>query len=128
MSTPTDLRYTKSHEWVRVDGDIVTVGITAYAQSSLGDVVYVDMPDVDDAFEQGDDLAEIESVKAVSNIYAPVSGSVTETNENIEDSPEVVNEDPYGDGWLIKMILNDAAELDSLLDAAAYDAHTAAAG
>ena len=128
MSTPTDLRYTTSHEWVRVDGDIVTVGITAYAQSSLGDVVYVDMPDVDDAFEQGADLAEIESVKAVSNIYAPVSGTVTETNENIEDSPEVVNEDPYGNGWLIKLSLNDAAELDSLLDAAAYDAHTAAAG
>ena len=128
MSTPTDLRFTESHEWVRVDGNTVTVGITAYAQSSLGDVVYVDMPDVDDAFSQGDELAEIESVKAVSNIYAPVSGTVTEVNEDIEDGPEVVNEDPYSAGWLFKMTLDDASELDGLLDAAAYDAHTAAAG
>ena len=128
MSTPTDLRYTASHEWVRVDGDTVTVGITAYAQASLGDVVYVDMPDTDDAFSQGDELAEIESVKAVSNIYAPVSGTVTEVNEDIEDSPEVVNEDPYGAGWLFKLSMDDASELDGLLDAAAYDAHTAEAG
>ena len=128
MSTPSDLRFTESHEWVRVDGDTITVGITAYAQSSLGDVVYVDMPDVDDAFAQGDELAEIESVKAVSNIYAPLSGSVLEVNEDIEDSPEAVNEAPYGAGWLFKMTLDDASELDSLLDAAAYDAHTAAAG
>ena len=128
MSTPTDLRYTASHEWVRVDGDTVTVGITAYAQSSLGDVVYVDMPDTVDAFSQGDELAEIESVKAVSNIYAPVSGTVTEVNEDIEDSPEVVNEDPYGAGWLFKLSMDDASELDGLLDAAAYDAHTAEAG
>jgi glycine cleavage system H protein len=128
MSTPSDLRFTESHEWVRVDGDTITVGITAYAQSSLGDVVYVDMPDVDDAFAKGDELAEIESVKAVSNIYAPISGSVLEVNEDIEDTPEAVNEAPYGAGWLFKMTLDDASELDSLLDAAAYDAHTAAAG
>ena len=128
MSTPSDLRFTRSHEWVRVDGDTVTVGITAFAQSSLGDVVYVDMPDVDDAFAQGDELAEIESVKAVSNIYAPMSGTVLEVNEDIEDSPEAVNEDPYGAGWLFKMTLDDASELDSLLDASAYDAHAAAAG
>ena len=86
------------------------------------------MPDTDDAFSQGDELAEIESVKAVSNIYAPVSGTVTEVNEDIEDSPEVVNEDPYGAGWLFKLSMDDASELDGLLDAAAYDAHTAEAG
>jgi len=128
MSTPSDLRFTTSHEWVRVDGDTVTVGISAYAQSSLGDVVYVDMPEVDDAFDKGDELAEIESVKAVSNIYAPVSGTVTEVNEDLEDSPETVNEAPYGAGWLFKMTLSDASELDQLLDAAGYDAHTAEAG
>jgi glycine cleavage system H protein len=128
MSTPTDLRFTKSHEWVRIDGDTATVGISAYAQSSLGDVVYVDMPEEGDSFDQGDELAEIESVKAVSSIYAPVSGAVTAVNADLEDSPETVNEDPYGAGWLFKLEMSDASELDGMLNPAAYDAHTAEAG
>ena len=126
MSSPSDLLYTKSHEWVRRDGNIVVVGITDYAQNSLGDVVHVEMPDEGDAFEQGGELAEIESVKAVSNIYAPASGSVVAINEAIEDEPELVNNDAYGDGWLFKLELSDAAELDTLLSADAYDRHVEA--
>ena len=128
MSSPSDLLYTKSHEWVRRDGNIVVVGITDYAQNSLGDVVHVEMPDEGDAFEQGGELAEIESVKAVSNIYAPASGSVVAINEAIEDEPELVNNDAYGDGWLFKLELSDAAELDTLLSADAYDRHVEAQG
>jgi glycine cleavage system H protein len=122
MATPTNLRYTPSHEWVRVDGNTVTVGITEYAQSSLGDVVHVEMPESGDDFEKGAEAAEIESVKAVSNIYAPISGTIVAVNESIEDDPEQVNNSPYSDGWLFQMTIEDPAELDGLLDAAAYDA------
>ena len=128
MSSPSDLLYTKSHEWVRRDGNIIVVGITDYAQNSLGDVVHVEMPDEGDAFEQGGELAEIESVKAVSNIYAPASGSVVAINEAIEDEPELVNNDAYGDGWLFKLELSDAGELDTLLSADSYDQHVEAQG
>lgn len=128
MSTPTDLRFTASHEWVRIDGNHAIVGITDHAQSALGDVVHVEMPDPDDSFEKGAEIAEIESVKAVSSIYAPVSGTVVEVNEAIEDEPETVNESPYGDGWLFKLELSSADELDELLDADAYDALVAEAG
>lgn len=128
MSSPSDLLYTKSHEWVRRDGNVIVVGITDYAQNSLGDVVHVEMPDEGDDFEQGGELAEIESVKAVSNIYAPASGSVVAINEAIEDEPELVNNDAYGGGWLFKLELSDASELDSLLNADAYDQHVEAQG
>lgn len=128
MSTPTDLRFTTSHEWVRVDGTTATVGITHFAQESLGDVVYVDMPEEGDSVNKGDEAAEIESVKAVSNIYAPVSGSVAAVNADIEDGPEVVNSDCYGEAWLFKITMSDVSELDSLMDAAAYDAHVAEQG
>ena len=126
MSSPANLRYTSSHEWVRIDGDTATVGITDYAQGSLGDVVHVEMPDTDEAFQKGAEVAEIESVKAVSSIYAPVSGTIEEVNEGIEDEPELVNSDAYGAGWLFKMSLSDAGELDGLMTADAYDAHLAA--
>ena len=128
MSSPQDLLYTKSHEWVRREGDIAVVGITHYAQNSLGDVVHVEMPEEGDRFEQGSELAEIESVKAVSSIYAPVSGVVVAVNEAIEDGPEVVNDDAYGDGWLFKLTMTDASELDTLLSAEAYGQHTEAQG
>ena len=128
MSSPSDLLYTKSHEWVRRDGNVIEVGITDYAQNSLGDVVHVEMPDEGDDFEQGGELAEIESVKAVSNIYAPASGSVVAINEAIEDEPELVNNDAYGEGWLFKLELSDASELDALLNADAYDQHVEAQG
>ena len=122
MSNPQNLRYSKSHEWVRIEGDLATCGITQYAQEALGDVVYVDLPEEGDTFEQEGELGEIESVKAVSAIYAPVGGEVIEVNEELDDAPETVNSDPYGDGWLFKLKVSDAAELEGLLDAAAYEA------
>jgi glycine cleavage system H protein len=122
MSTPSELHYTSSHEWVRIDGDTAIVGITHHAQESLGDVVFVDLPEVGDTFDQGEEVAEIESVKAVSNIYAPVAGEVVEVNAAIDDAPETVNEDCYGAGWLLKIRMSDAAQVEGLLDAAAYGA------
>ena len=122
MSNPQNLRYSKSHEWVRIEGDLATCGITQYAQEALGDVVYVDLPEEGDAFEQDGELGEIESVKAVSSIYAPISGEVIEVNEALDDAPETVNSDPYADGWLFKLKVASAGELDSLMDAAAYEA------
>ena len=118
---PSELKYVTSHEWVRVESDgIVTVGITEHAQELLGDMVFVELPDVDDAISTGDDVAVAESVKAASDIYAPVTGTVVEVNEELEDSPELVNSDAFGDGWLFKVKLDDASELDSLLDAEGY--------
>lgn len=122
MSIPKDLRYADSHEWARVDGDFATVGITDHAQEQLGDVVYVDLPDVGDSFDKGEEAGEIESVKAVSSIYAPLSGEVVEVNESLEDDPEQVNGAPYGGGWLYRLKLSDTEEVDDLLDAAAYAA------
>jgi glycine cleavage system H protein len=123
MSNPTDLRYAKSHEWVRLEGDVATCGITNYAQESLGDVVFVDLPEVGDAFEQGGEIGEVESVKAVSSIYAPVGGEVVAVNEALDDAPETVNSAPYGDGWLFKLKVADAGEVAALLDAAGYAAY-----
>lgn len=123
MSIPADLKYTSDHEWVRVDGDVATVGITHFAQDQLGDVVFVDMPDVDDEVSKGDSVAEVESTKTVSDIYAPVSGTVVEINEDLDGSEELVNKEPYGGGWLFRIKLSDAGELDGLLDAKAYGAH-----
>jgi glycine cleavage system H protein len=122
---PSDLKYTKEHEWVRVDGDSATIGITDFAQDQLGEVVYVDLPSVGDQATAGDTFGEIESVKSVSELFAPVSGEVTKVNEALDDAPETVNEDPYGDGWMITVKLSDTSELDGLLDASAYEAFIA---
>jgi len=118
---PSELKYATSHEWVRNEGDgIVTVGITEHAQGLLGDMVFVELPDVGDNVSTGDDVAVAESVKAASDIYAPVSGEVVEVNEDLEDSPELVNSDAFGDGWMFKIKLDDAGELESMLDAEGY--------
>lgn len=117
---PSHLLYTKTHEWVRVDGDKVVLGITDYAQSKLGDVVFVELPSTGDDFDAGLSLATIESVKGVSDIYAPISGSVWEVNEELEDIPEYINEDPYGQGWILSLRIEDQAELDDLLTAEEY--------
>ncbi|WP_440874312.1 glycine cleavage system protein GcvH [Thalassotalea sp. PLHSN55] len=118
---PSELKYATSHEWVRNEGDgTVTVGITEHAQDLLGDMVFVELPEVGESVSTGDDVAVAESVKAASDIYAPVSGEVVEVNEDLEDSPELVNSDAFGDGWLFKLKLDDAAELDALLDAEGY--------
>jgi glycine cleavage system H protein len=118
---PSELKYATSHEWVRQEGNgVVTVGITDHAQELLGDMVFVELPDVDDEISTGDDVAVAESVKAASDIYAPISGKVIEVNEDLEDSPELVNSDAFGAGWLFKVQLDDASDLDALLDAEGY--------
>ena len=116
-------RYTESHEWVRVEGDTATVGITKHAAEALGDVVFVELPDVGKSFDKGADMAVVESVKAASDVYAPISGEVIETNGAIVDAPEGVNESPDGDGWFVKLRVKDASELDGLMDEAAYQSH-----
>jgi len=119
---PTDLRYASTHEWVRPDGDgVFTVGISEHAQGLLGDMVFVELPDVGDTVSTGDDIAVAESVKAASDVYAPMSGEVVGVNEDLEDSPELVNSDPYGDGWLFKIKAYDAEEVEGLLDAEGYE-------
>lgn len=123
MSDPKDLQYAKSHEWVRVEGDIATVGITDHAQKALGDITYAECPQVDDSVEAGKECGSIESVKAASDIFSPVSGTVTEVNGELEDAPETVNGDPYGVGWLFKVKLS--APVEGLLDADAYAAFCA---
>lgn len=125
MSTPNDRKYSEEHEWAQLDGDTATVGITEFAANSLGDVVFVDLPEVGGEVEQFSKFGEIESVKAVSDLYSPVSGVVVERNEGVIESPELVNEQPYGRGWLLKLELKDEAELETLMDAGAYDQHTA---
>ena len=119
--TPEDSRYAKSHEYVHVEGAVGTIGITDYAQKELGDVVFVELPQVGVELEQGDEMGSIESVKAVSELFAPVSGQVVEVNEALADKPELVNTDPYGDGWMIKVRLNAADEVDELMDAEEYE-------
>ncbi len=123
---PSDLRYTKDHEWVRVDGDVATVGITEYAASQLGDIVFVELPETGKTLEQFAAFGVVESVKAVSDLFAPLTGTVAEANAGLAASPELVNSDPYGDGWMIRLTLTTPAEVDELLDAAAYDALIAA--
>jgi glycine cleavage system H protein len=123
---PADLRYTKDHEWVRVADDIAIVGITAFAADQLGDIVFVELPDVGRKLEQHATFGVVESVKAVSDLFAPVGGEVTEANPELAARPELVNEDPYQAGWMIKVRLADAGQVDSLLDAAAYDELVAA--
>ena len=121
MNVPGELRYSKDHEWVRVsDGNTATVGITDYAQDALGDVVYVDLPDVGTSISVGDSIGEIESTKSVSDVYSPLTGTVTDTNAELQDAPEKVNSDPYGEGWMFVMDIADGGGLDELMDAAAY--------
>jgi glycine cleavage system H protein len=118
---PSDLLYRESHEWVRSDDDgTVTVGISDHAQAQLGDMVFIELPEPGMSYEQGDACAVVESVKAASDVYAPLTGEIIENNSALEDSPELVNSDPYGDGWLFRMQLSDPSELDGLLDAEAY--------
>jgi len=119
---PDDLLYHPEHDWARIDGDIAEFGITWYAQDSLGEVVFFDPPEVGTVVTQGESYAEVESVKAVSDVVAPLSGEIVEVNEALADAPEQINEDPYGAGWLVKVRLSDPAERDRLLDAAAYAA------
>jgi glycine cleavage system H protein len=123
---PTDLHYTKDHEWVRVDGDVATVGITAYAADQLGDIVFVELPDIGRTLEQFATFGVVESVKAVSDLFAPLSGEVTETNPALTGKPELVNSEPYEEGWMIRLRLADDSQLAELLDPAAYDALIAA--
>lgn len=122
MNVPTDLRYNASHEWIRLDGDIATVGITDHAQAELTDVVFVEPPTIGRIVDIGDPTAVVESVKAASDIYAPCSGEVIETNPDVESDPSLINTDPYGQGWIFKLRLRDASQAESLMDAAAYSA------
>ena len=124
----SDLKYSREHEWVRLDGDIATVGISQFAQEQLGDVVFVELPDLGKAVEQNGDAAVVESVKAASEVYAPVSGEVIEVNSKLEDDPELVNRAPTGDGWFIKIRLNDPSQLDGMMDEATYNEFVASQG
>lgn len=120
MNVPQDLMYTQDHEWIRLEGDFAYVGITDYAQSNLGDIVFLEIETVGETLDKGEAFGNIEAVKAVEELYMPVSGEVTEINPALEVSPEVVNKDPYGEGWMVKIRLSDSTEPASLLDAAAY--------
>ena len=123
---PENLRYTKDHEWIRVEGDIATVGITFHAQEELGDIVFVELPKVGAKLEQSASFGSVESVKAVSDIYSPAAGEVTETNSTLADAPEKVNADPYGDGWIMKLRLSDPGQVSSLMSAADYTQYVGA--
>jgi glycine cleavage system H protein len=122
MNFPADLKYTPDHEWIRVEGNIGTIGITDHAQGELGDVVYIDIPDDVGVVEKGQSFGTIEAVKTVADMFAPVSGKVIEVNGSLNDNPDIVNKDPYGAGWMVKMELSNMAELDELMDVAAYTA------
>ena len=123
-NVPEDLHYSKDHEWVRVEANIASIGITDYAQNSLGDVVYVELPKVGEDFAANESFGSVESVKAVSEVFSPISGTVAEVNESLNDEPEKVNGDPYGDGWMIKVNMSNPGEVDSLLTAAEYEDFT----
>ena len=125
-NVPDNLHYSKDHEWVRVEGDTAVIGITDHAQEQLGDVVYVELPKVGDEFAGNDSFGSVESVKAVSEIFTPVSGKISATNDSLNDEPEKVNHDPYGEGWMIKMTMKNSGEVDSLLTAAEYEDFTKA--
>jgi glycine cleavage system H protein len=126
VSAPSDLRYTRDHEWIRVDGDEATVGITQYAADQLGDIVFVELPDAGRDLEEAKPFGVVESVKAVSDLFAPISGAVTSTNDALSNEPELVNRDPYGAGWMVRMTVADPAQLDDLLDGEGYDELVAA--
>ncbi len=121
MAAPKDLRFTKTHEWVRLDGDVATLGLTDFAQNELGDITYLELPDVGTSVTHDEPFGVVESVKAASDIYAPVDGEVIERNDAAIDAPEVVNSSPYGDAWLIKVRVEDPAQVESLMDPATYD-------
>ncbi len=125
-NVPEDLHYSKDHEWIKVEGDVGTIGITDYAQNSLGDVVYVELPKVGDKFEAHESFGSVESVKAVSEIFTPVSGEIIAVNESLQDEAEKVNTDPYGDAWMIRIRMSNPGEVDSLLNAAEYEDFTKA--
>jgi glycine cleavage system H protein len=125
MEFPEDLKYSKEHEWVLVEGNTATVGITDYAQDQLGDIVFVELPAIGDKVSKEDAFGVVESVKAVSDVYAPVTGNVLEVNDDLPDNPEMLNEDPYGDGWIIKIEMTDPDELKDLLTAAEYEEYVA---
>lgn len=122
METPANLKYTKSHEWVRMQGKIAVVGITDFAQDQLSDLTYVELPTVGDSFSAQEEVAVVESVKAASDVYAPISGTITDVNKALIDKPELINADPYGDGWIYKIQPDDDSELETLLDADQYEA------
>ena len=122
MNTPQDLKYTSEHEWVKREGSQLIVGITDYAQDQLGDIVYVELPEVGQEFKKDDVFGVVESTKSVSDLYMPVSGKVLETNQSIIDAPELINQDPYGQAWMLKLELSDESEFEKLLDAKAYQA------
>jgi len=120
MNIPQSLKYTKEHEWVREDGDTVTVGITDHAQGELGDIIFVEFPEIGQKIQKDEPFGTIEAVKTVADLFAPISGTVTEINETLDDSPESVNQDPYGDGWMVKVSVSEAGELDILMSAVLY--------
>lgn len=120
LNFSADVKYTKDHEWAQLDGDIVTIGLSDYAQDQLGEIVFVELPEVGDTFSKGDEFGSVESVKAVSEVYIPISGEIIETNGALEDAPELVNEDCYEGGWIIRIKPSDLSELDDLMDKAAY--------
>ena len=120
MNVPQSLKYTKEHEWVREDGGIVTVGITDHAQGELGDIIFVEFPEIGQEIERDEPFGVIEAVKTVADLFAPISGTVTEINEKLDDSPESVNQDPYGDGWMVKVSVSEADELDNLMSSDQY--------
>lgn len=124
MTFDDSVRYQESHEWARLDGDTITIGISDYAQDELGDVVFVELPEVGKSLKKGDAFGVVESVKAASDLYMPAGGEVTEVNGSLKDTPETINEAPFGDGWIIKVKVSDTAELDDLMDAAAYRSFT----
>ncbi|HDR05532.1 MAG TPA: glycine cleavage system protein GcvH [Candidatus Marinimicrobia bacterium] len=123
MNIPAELKYSTDHEWVRVEANVATIGITDFAQGELGDVVFVELPEVGSDADKDEPLGTVEAVKTVADLLAPISGKVIEINEGLNDQPEVVNSDPYGEGWMVKIEISDIDELDSLMDAAAYQEH-----
>jgi len=122
MNLPENLKYTKDHEWIKIDGDVLTIGITDFAQSELGDIVYVDVDTLDEEIAVNEVFGSVEAVKTVSDLFMPMSGEVIEFNEGLEDTPELVNSDPYGDGWMIKVKVSDLSQIEDLLDASTYKA------
>ena len=121
MNIPSNLKYTKDHEWIKIEDSVATIGITAFAQGELGDIVYVDVDTLDEALEEGEVFGSVEAVKTVSDLFMPLSGEVIEFNEALEDDPEFVNSDPYGKGWMIKLKISDSTQIENLLDAEAYE-------
>ncbi|MFW5708925.1 MAG: glycine cleavage system protein GcvH [Chloroflexota bacterium] len=123
LKFPEDVKYAKSDEWVRINGDTATIGISDYAQDALNDIVYVELPEVGDTFDEGDTFGSLESVKAASDLYTPVSGEVIEVNSDLEEEPELINSDPYGKGWIVKIKLDGSPNVDDLMDSSAYAAY-----